>query len=468
MKTQFAAKLLLMLVSLFTFSSSAQSPAEWKKHRDEFMRHLSNQSVAIFKAAKERIRNGDVEHDYRQASNFYYLTGLHEKDAMLLLVPGSVYLRDESKYVKELLFVMPRDPLRETWDGYRLGPEGAKQELGFEAVLTNDRFDSFVQNALRGIDTVYIEVERAGMNEPLNHDLDFIKRARERLLDFKVADPMTILKPMREIKSAEEIALLRKAIDITCAGHREYMRSAKPGMHEYDLQAILEYVFKRGGAARQGFPSIVGSGPNSCILHYRAGDRLINDGEVVVVDIGAEYQMYTADVTRTIPINGKFSKPQAEIYQIVYDAQEAAIKSLKPGAPADETRKISERIVTEGLIKLGILKGSVEENLKNRTYREFFMHGVSHYIGLDVHDTGRRDVWRPNCLITVEPGIYISEADGKKNGVDAKYWNIGVRLEDCVLITETAYELLSGSAPRAMEDLEALMAQSGSFEATSK
>jgi len=460
--------LVIFVFALFSSPSSAQSPAEWKKHRDEFTRHLSNKSAAIFKAAKEYPRNGDVEHEYRQGSNFYYLTGLEEQNAMLLLVPRGVYLRDVSKSVKEILFVMPRDPLRETWDGYRLGTEGAKQQLGFEAVLTNDRFEGFVQNALRGIDTVYVETDRVGLNEPLNEDLDFIKRARERLLDFKVADPGSILDAMREIKSPEEVALLRKAIDITGEAHRQVMRSAKSGMREYELQAILEYVFKRNGAAREGFPSIVGSGPNSCILHYRAGDRLINDGEVVVLDIGAEYKMYTADVTRTIPINGKFSKPQAEIYQIVYDAQEASIKSLKPGAPADETRKISAKIVTEGLIKLGILKGTVEENLEKNTYRDFFMHGVSHYIGLDVHDAGRRDVWRTNALLTVEPGIYISEAAAKKHGVDQKYWNIGVRIEDCVLITETGYELLSGSAPRSIKDIEAMMAQPSTFESASK
>lgn len=459
---------LFLLVAFLASPSFPQSQAEWKNHRDEVMRHLSDKSVAIFKAAEEYIRNGDVEHDYRQASNFYYLTGLQEKDAMLLLVPRGLYVRDESKYVKEILFVMPRDPMRETWDGIRLGTEGAKKQLGFEAVVTNDRFESFVKNALRGIDTVYIEVDRVGMNEPLNKDLDFVKRARERLLDFKVADPATILTPMREIKSPAEVALLRKAIDITCQAHREVMRSAKPNMHEYELQAILEYIFKKDGAAREGFPSIVGSGPNSCILHYRAGDRVVNNGEVVVVDIGAEYQMYTADVTRTIPINGKFSKPQAEIYQIVYEAQEAAIKSLNPGASADETRKISAKIITEGLVKLGILNGSVEENLEKRTYRDFFMHGVSHYIGLDVHDTGRYDIWRPNAVITVEPGIYISEAAGKKNGVDPKYWNIGVRIEDCVLITEDGHELLSGSAPRSLKEIEALMAQPGWADKTSE
>jgi Xaa-Pro aminopeptidase len=467
MKLRLLAK---FFVSIFIIASPSvsQSPAEWKKHREEFMRHLSNKSVAVFKAAEEYIRNGDVEHDYRQRSNFYYLTGLPEKEAMLLLIPRGIYVRDESKFVKEILFVMPRDPLREIWDGYRLGTEGAKKELGIEAAVTNERFEDFLQNALRGIDTLYIEVERVGLNEPLNKDIDFIKRARERLFDFKVADPVPILTQMREIKSPAEMALLRKAIDITCEAHREVMRSAKPGMREYELQAILEYIFKKSGAAREGFPSIVGSGPNSCILHYRAGDRLINDGEVVVLDIGAEYQMYTADVTRTIPINGKFSQPQADIYQIVYDAQEAAIKSLRPGAPADETRKISERIVTEGLVKLGILKGSVEENLKTKTYREFFMHGVSHYIGLDVHDVGRYDIWRPNAVITVEPGIYISEAAGKKNGVDPKYWNIGVRIEDCVLITENGHELLSGSAPRTMKEIEELMAQPGWVDKSSE
>ncbi len=456
--------LVFFITLLFNLNLFAQTPGEWQAHRTEFMRHLGEKSVAIFKANPEYLRNGDVEHDYRQSSDFYYLTGVPEKEAMLLLAPGGMNVRELGRRVKEILFVLPRNPLAETWEGIRLGPQGAKEQLGFEVVFTHDRFEELAERALANADTVYMEAERVGMNAPLNEALDFIKRARERFPNFAVADPRKILHPLREIKTEAEIALLRKAIDITCAGHREVMRSAKPGMREYELQAMLEYVFKQNGSERLGFPSIVGSGPNSCILHYRAGNRVINSGEVIVIDIGAEYGMYTADVTRTIPVNGKFTKEQAAIYQIVYDAQEAAFQKIKPGAGYREPHEASARVVTEGLLKLGILKGTVEENLRSRAYAEFFLHGSNHYIGLDVHDVGTYGPLKPGVLITVEPGIYISEATAQKHGLDKKYVNLGVRIEDDVLVTPTGYELLSASAPRALAEIEALMAQTGKFE----
>lgn len=453
-----------LLFFLLSQAGLAQTPVEWQAHRAEFMRHLGERSVALFKTSPEYVRNGDVEHDYRQSSNFYYLTGVPEKESMLILAPGGVNVREERRRVKEIIFVMPRNPISETWDGIRLGAQGAKEQLGFEAALTNDRFEEFAERALANADTVYMETERAGMNAPLNESLDFIKRARERFPNLIIADPRKILHPMREVKSAAEIALLRKAIDITCAGHREVMRSTKAGMREYELQAMLEYVFTQSGSERLGFPSIVGSGPNSCILHYRAGNRAINNGEVIVIDIGAEYGMYTADVTRTIPVSGKFTKEQAAIYQIVYDAQEAAFQKIKPGASMREPHEASARVVTEGLLKLGILKGTVEENLRSRAYADFFLHGSNHYIGLDVHDVGTYGAMKPGALFTVEPGIYISEATAQKYNLDKKYINIGVRIEDDVLVTATGYELLSSSAPRAIAEIEALMAQTGKFE----
>ncbi|MEK7730187.1 MAG: aminopeptidase P N-terminal domain-containing protein [candidate division KSB1 bacterium] len=455
----FHALLVFLPLQLF-----AQTPSEWQAHRAELLRHLSEKSVAILKANPEYLRNGDVEYDYRQSSNFYYLTGVPEKESMLILAPSGINVRELGRRVKEILFVMPRNPMAETWEGIRLGPQGAKEQLGFEAVFTNDRFEEFAERALANADTIYMETERASMNAPLNESLDFIKRARERFPNVVVADPRKMLHPMREIKSAGEIALLRKAITITCVGHREVMRSAQAGMREYELQAMLEYVFTQNGSERLGFPSIVGSGPNSCILHYRAGNRVINRGEVIVIDLGAEYGMYTADVTRTIPISGKFTKEQAAIYQIVYDAQEAAFQKIKPGAAYREPHEASARVVTEGLLKLGILKGTVEENLKSRAYAEFFLHGSNHYIGLDVHDVGTYGPLKPGVLITVEPGIYISEATAQKHGLDKKYVNIGVRIEDDVLVTPTGYELLSGSAPRSIAEIEALMAETGKFE----
>lgn len=456
--------LALLCAAFFYQTLFAQSPAEWRAHRVEFMRRLGEKSVAIFKANPEYVRNNDVEYEYRQSSDFYYLTGLPEKESMLLLAPGGVTMRGQARRTHEILFVTPRNALTETWDGILLGPEGAKEQLGFEEAFANDRFQEFAERALANADTLYIESVRLGFEQPLNENLDFIKRVRERFPSLTIADPRKILHPMREVKSEGEIALLRKAIDITCAGHREVMRSTKTGMREYELQAMLEYVFTQSGSERLGFPSIVGSGPNSCILHYRAGKRVINSGDVIVIDIGAEYGMYTADVTRTIPISGKFTKEQAAIYQIVYDAQEAAFQKIKPGAAFRDPHEASVRVVVEGLLKLGILKGTMASNLESRAYSEFFLHGSNHYLGLDVHDVGTRGPLKSGVVITVEPGIYISEAAVAKHGLDKKYANIGVRIEDDVLVTATGYELLSGSAPRAIAEIEALMAQTGKFE----
>lgn len=456
---------LLTTFVFFCFTSSfAQSPQEWQRHRSEFMRHLSAKSIAVFKASKETTRNGDVEHEYRQDSDFYYLTGLTEKEAMVILIPRGLSLPGLARPAKEILFVMQRNALSEMWDGIRLGVEGAQAQLGFSAVLTNDQFDKIFKAALAGSDTLYMKIGEQQRPHAASSPADSTQNALEALLGVTVDDPGKILRRAREIKSAEEIALLRRAIDITCQAHREVMASAQTGMREYELQAMLEYIFTKNGSARLGFPSIVGSGPNSCILHYRAGARQMQSGDLVVIDIGAEYEMYTADVTRTIPINGKFTKEQAAIYNIVLAAQEAAMAMVKPGVTWRELTAAASRAIVEGLIKLGILKGTVEENLQSRSYRDFFLHGLGHYLGLDVHDVGTYGPLQAGVVFTIEPGIYISEATAKKYNLPAGYHNIGVRIEDDILVTETGYENLSAGAPRSIAEIEALMAQKGMFE----
>lgn len=455
--------LLSIFFSLCFTSSFAQAPQEWQRHRAEFMRHLGAKSIAVFKASKEVTRNGDVEHEYRQDSDFYYLIGLTEKESMLILIPRGLKLPGLAQPAKEILFVMPRNPLSEIWDGIRLGVEGAQTQLGFNAVLTNDQFDKVFKEALAGSDTLYMKTGER-QHPHAASPADSTQNALEALLGVTVADPGKILRRAREIKSPAEIALLRRAIGITCQAHREVMASAQTGMREYELQAMLEYTFTKNGSARLGFPSIVGSGPNSCILHYRAGARQMQSGDLVVIDIGAEYEMYTADVTRTIPINGKFTKEQAEIYNIVLAAQEAAMVMVKPGVTWRELTAAASRAIIEGLIKLDILKGTVEENLQSRSYRDFFLHGLGHYLGLDVHDVGTYGPFPVGAVFTIEPGIYISEATAKKYNLPAAYNNIGVRIEDDILVTEAGYENLSASAPRAVAEIEALMAQKGMFE----
>lgn len=453
-----------LFFSLCFTSVLAQTPQEWQRHRAEFMRPLSAKSIAVFKASKEATRNGDVEHAYRQDSDFYYLTGLAEKESMLLIIPRGLSLPGLAQPAKEFLFVMPRNPLSEIWDGIRLGVEGAQAQLGFSAVLTNDQFDKIFKAALAGSDTLYMKTGERSHPHAASPSADSTQHALEALLGVTVADPGKILRRAREIKSPAEIALLRRAIDITCQAQREVMASAQPGMREYELQAMLEYIFTKNGSARLGFPSIVGSGPNSCILHYRAGSRQMQNGDLIVIDIGAEYEMYTADVTRTIPVNGKFTKEQAEIYNIVLAAQEAAMVNVKPGVTWRELSAAASRVIVEGLIKLDILKGTIEENLQSGSYRDFFLHGLGHYLGLDVHDVGTYGPFQAGVVFTIEPGIYISEATAKKYNLPASYHNIGVRIEDDILVTETGYENLSASAPRTIAEIEALMAQKGMFE----
>jgi Xaa-Pro aminopeptidase len=436
----------------------AQPADEFRQRRQKLLDKMAGRSAAVFRSNEVYRRNGDVDYEYRQDSNFYYLTGFTEPEAALILAPPpGIYVRSESKFVKEILFVRPRDRRMETWTGKRLGVEGAKETLGFEAALPITEFDAYLGRLLARIDTLYIDAGRVGLDDPLNRDLELINRARERLYDFKVVNPQPTLAAMRVIKSPSELKLLRKAIEITSEAHRELMRRARPGMYEYELEAIVEYEFRRRGSERLGFPSIVGSGPNSTVLHYDKNNRKTEAGDVVVVDIGAEYGMYTADVTRTIPISGKFSEAQKQIYSIVLRAQQAAIDLVKPGANIREIGQVATREVVKGLIEVGLLKGSVDENLKSRAYRKYFMHGVSHYVGLDVHDVGTYGELQPGMVITVEPGIYISADVGRDNGVDPKYWNIGVRIEDDVLVTESGHEVLSAKAPRTIAEIEALM-----------
>lgn len=467
MKIHLVSKLFLV-ISFFASSSFPQSPAEWQRHRLECLRHLGPQSAAIFAAAEVYNRNGDVEHEYRQSSNFYYLSGCPEPESRLILSAAGIALPGDTARYHEILFVQPRDPRTEVWNGQRLGADGARTTLGIAAALTLDQFDNLAQQALQGIDTLFVETRRLAKEDIAAEVGKYLKLPAERLTTLIFAHAGKILAPLRTVKSSEELQALRKAIDITCAAHREVMRSARSGMFEYELEALLEYVFRKNGSERLGFPSIVGSGPNSCILHYETNNRQTQNGEVVVLDIGAEYAMYTADVTRTIPINGKFSKEQAEIYNIVLAAQEAGIAATRPGAKFGEPGAAALRVVVEGLVKLGLLQGNVDEIIKTQAHRAFLMHGISHYIGLDVHDVGTYGMLAPGQVITVEPGIYISEATGKAKGIDPKYWNIGVRIEDDVLVTAEGNELLSASAPRTIQDIEALMAQPGMVDATSK
>jgi len=433
------------------YDNDYPGPDVYKERRTKLLSQMDTNSVAVFRAAELKMRGGDVEYRYRQDNNFYYLTGCTEPSGYLLLIPSGITI--DGKVTNEILFVQPA---RRTSSGYTMGVEGAKEYLGFKVALTNDKFDEYLPKVLQGKKVLYYSSFSQGfVYEPVSGKRYFVERDAKKELTqrypgLQVKSLGSILASMREIKSPEELALIQKAIDITCAAQREAMKSAEPGMHEYELQAIIEYVFTRNGAEYQGFPSIIGSGPNSCILHYSANRRKMQDGDLVVMDIGAEYHGYCADVTRTIPVNGKFSPAQREIYELVLKAQAEALKEVKPGSTFQALNNKAAEVIGDGLMKLGIIKDKKEVS-------KFFIHGVSHYLGLDVHDVGDGKALQPGEVITMEPGIYIPAA---AEGVDQRYWNIGVRIEDDVFVTKDGYKVLS-NAPRTVDEIEKLMKQKG-------
>ncbi len=435
MKTK---KIIWLLFFLFYFifpnNLLSQIPQEFKERRERLMENFSSESIIMFKGSSETSGNGDVN------DNFYYLTGLENPDCILFLSPGrKIYIREKREYVKELILVPPQNIQREIWNGARLGPEGVMEELGFESSLPNTEYENYFRNLLFQADTLFFEYSPLSLDKPLTRELEIIKKAKERLYKFETASiNNNKIIQLREIKSSSEIELIKKAIEITRQAHKNIMKEARPGMYEYELEAILEYTFKKNGARRNGFPPIIGSGPFSCILHYNKNDRKTNSGELVVIDIGAEYKMYSADITRTIPISGKFSQRQKEIYNIVLKAHDEAISLIKPGIRKNEIHNKAVDIISDGLVNLGLIKDKKE-------YRKYYMHGTSHPIGLDVHDPSVSRILKPGMIITIEPGIYIREE------------NLGIRIEDDVLVTETGYEILSKGTPVTIEEIENLM-----------
>ncbi|MBI3006264.1 MAG: aminopeptidase P N-terminal domain-containing protein [Ignavibacteriales bacterium] len=434
-----------------------------KSRRDSLRAKIGNDAIAVVYSNWERVRNGDVEYQFRQDDNFYYLTGFPEPDALLLLVPKGLSVRnreDTSKTVSvtEVLFVRPKDPLREQWDGRRYGPEGAMKLKGFLHAETSDKFRQMFQQALfsSGARALYIPP----MPEDLSQEmLDLLRPIRSMLEASKarhsqveVRDPSPMVYSMRIIKSPEEIAILAKATQISAFAHNQAMMSCQPGMFEYELQAVYEYVYKKMGAEYPGYPCIVGAAENSIVLHYNTNRRQIKNGDVVLADCAAEYHNYSSDVTRTYPANGKFSAPQRRIYEIVLDAQNASIAMMRPGVAWRDVQAKADQVIEDGLFKIGVIK---EKNV--RAHRRFAIHGLGHPVGLNVHDVGA-PVLQASMAYTVEPGVYIPEG---AEGVDPAYYNIGVRIEDVILVTPEGNKNLSSDSPREMNEIEALMAKKG-------
>ena len=438
-------------------------PSVYSGRRERFLKEVGENSVAILFSATEKNRNGDGDYPFRQDDNFYYLTGLKEPGSILVLSRGGVMVpdpHDSSKtiLVHELLFVPRRDKRIEQWTGRRYGPDGALALLGMQSAFTVDRFGLFVgalipDSAGPRLFLAAIPEKVEGRPDPLKPLRDRVDRLKSISPLIEMDDPGPILRRFRAVKDSYEIGLITKAAHISAMAHREAMMVCSPGVTEYQLQAVYEYVFRKMGSEFNAYPCIVGAAENSVILHYETNRRPINDGDIVLADCGAEYHYYASDLTRTFPANGKFSTPQREIYQIVLNAQNGAIALMKPGVSWISVSATADSILEEGLYAIGIIKS------KNRSeLRRFFPHGLGHAVGLDVHDVNAQTL-EAGMIYTVEPGLYIPEDAAD---VDPKYFNIGVRIEDDILITPEGHTILTAEAPREIDAIESLMKSKGS------
>ncbi len=426
------------------------------ERREALRKLLPENSAAVIFANPVRNRSNDVNYEYHQDPNFYYLTGLREPNAVIIIFKNPQ--KFDSIITNEIIFMQDRNPKFEVWDGRRLGVKNASSYLGIKTAISNQDFATFEFNfdKLKGLFYITPEddvrddkTDKGDLHSMLkyfNQKIENVEHATSR----KLPELMAIL---REIKQAEEIELMTKAINITCDAQIELMKALKPGMTEYQSEAIIEYVFKKHGSEYTGFPSILGGGENSCILHYTTNRKPLKGNHLLVSDIGAEYHGYTADVTRTLPVDGKFSEEEKTIYNIVLAAQTAGIEACKAGNKFWDPNGAATSIIAKELVKLGIIEKEYE-------VKKYFMHGTSHYLGLDVHDAGLYGPLMPGTVITVEPGIYIAEG----SDCDPKWWNIGIRIEDDIMITEAGPVNLSAKAPRTIEEIEKLMAEPSIFD----
>ncbi len=428
---------------------------EFARRRRQLMRMIGKGGIAILPAAPTRVRNRDVEYSYRQDSDFYYLTGFPEPEAVAVLMPG----RPHGEYV---LFCRDRDPERETWDGRRAGPEGAVREHGADDAFPVSDIDDILPGMLENCERVYYTMGlHAEFDQRLLGWLNQLRAAAKTGVttpaEFVALDHL--LHDMRLFKSRDEVAAMRKAAQIAAAAHRRAMRACRPGMAEYEIEAEFLHEFRRHDATTSYHP-IVGGGANGCILHYTENRDCLREGELLLVDAGCEYDYYASDITRTFPVGGRFSPAQRALYEVVLDAQAAAIAKVRPGNHWNEPHDAAVRALTRGLVRLGLLKGRLPTLIKNGDYRRFYMHRTGHWLGMDVHDVGDYKVgeqWRmlePGMVMTVEPGLYIAP-DSK--GVAKKWQGIGIRIEDDVLVTADGVEVLSADAPRDPDEIERLM-----------
>jgi len=451
-----------LLVLLFFLSSGAievwaqsyftdgLTPQFHKGRRDEFRKLMPNNSVAVIFNNPIRNRSNDTDYEYRPNSDFFYLTGFREPNSALIIFKDPL-IRDGIS-VNEILFVQKKDPKKEQWEGEILGVEAAKDALLFSNVFLNTEFPGVKSLDFSSFGQVLafqnLPSDLNKSNRPLN---EMIEKFQASTTPSRQTDAQLnqLMDKLRGVKTEEEMALLRKAIDISVKGHEEAMKSIQPGVSERAIQGVHEFVHKLQDAEYTGYGSIVGSGNNTTILHYVSNHLTNLQNGLMLMDVGAEYRGYSGDITRTVPINGKFSKEEKAIYEIVLNAMEESIKQCKPGANFNDVMKASQQIINEGLAELGIIKKGASH--------PYFPHGIGHHLGLDVHDRGGYGTLQPGMVITVEPGIYIPEG----SNCDPKWWRIGVRIEDNILITSSGHKNLSQNLAKKVSDIEALMKKQG-------
>ena len=435
------------------------SRKEFMRRRRQLIRMMGRGAIAIIPAAPMKTRNRDVEYPYRPDSDFQYITGFGEPEAVAVLIPG----REHGEY---LLFCRERDPKLETWTGRRAGTRGAVEQYDADDAFPIGDIDEILPGLIENCDRLFYTM---GSNPEFDrHVLDWVKRIRDGARSgSRVPDEFVSLEhlmhDMRLYKSRSEVRVMRNAAKVACRAHRRAMLVCRPGLHEYEIEAELLHEFRRAGM-QPAYPCIVGGGENGCTLHYTDNLAELRTGDLLLIDAGAEYDCYASDVTRTFPVNGRFSVAQKALYDVVLAAQEAAIQQVQPGKDWNAPHAAAIRVLTRGLARLGILKGRPSDLIRKEAYRRFYMHRTGHWLGMDVHDVGDYKVggeWRvlePGMVLTVEPGIYIPAGS---RGVAKKWWNIGIRIEDDVLVTNDGNEVLSVDAPKRIDEIELLMRERG-------
>jgi Xaa-Pro aminopeptidase len=434
-------------------------PREYRQRREQLLGKIGK-GTAIFRSAPMAVMHNDVEYVYRQDSDFFYLTGFNEPEAIAIFAPH----HPEHRFI---LFVQPKDPAQETWTGYRCGVDGAKEIYGADEAYAIAEIGEKLPQYIEKADRLYYHLGRD------RHFNDFILNQWQRLIalypkqgtgPIALEDTNHLLHPLRLLKSPAEIEMMRKATAISAAAHNRAREFTKPGRYEYEVQAEIEHTFRLHGAIGPAYPSIVASGANACILHYIENNRQMQDKELLLIDAGCAYDYYNGDITRTFPVNGKFTPEQKTIYEIVLEAQQQAIAKVQPGNPYHEFHDTAVSVLVDGLMDLGLLIGDKEEIIKEEKYKSFYMHRTGHWLGLDVHDVGQykhnEETWQtlqPGQIVTVEPGIYIAPdlkpAEGQPE-VPEKWRGIGIRIEDDVLVTAKGHEILTADVPKSVEAME--------------